>query len=348
MSLVQLADSLATHGGTPSEVAAVRGLASLLMGTGRVSTVTIDVDGKPGEYLATAQEIVLGGCPATMVCTMQLNAPIRSVIAFEKSFPRRAVQLFTADFSGESWAPPGSGGTMTYIDGTGAMYAGKSTSHTIAVARSDKPCVLPDTSIVAVNVTKECTQAEFNVSFDGTLALLTVTGFPDSLASPSTASTAAALASHRVRMTSQAIHGVHRTLAGICIDACQAPNPPGLTPPMPVPTFDTLAATLTASVGSDVALTFTVKNTRSNTLTIRFNDAQQYDFRVWNDKGVQLWHWAADKGFAQMLTSRTLAPGESVSWTEHFTPPAPGSYRAMAYLTSSSHFAVAFTSFSAP
>ena len=45
---------------------------------------------------------------------------------------------------------------------------------------------------------------------------------------------------------------------------------------------------------------------------------------------------------AQMLTTRALAPGESESFTEHFAPPSAGSYRAMGYLTSASHAAVAF------
>jgi len=268
------------------------------------------------------------------------QAPIRSIIAWEKSNPRRAVQLFTTDFSGESWQGPTSAGRMLFLDGNGAMYGGTSTSHSVSITPSDTPCFLPDTGIVALSTSKPCTQAEFDVAFDGTLALVPFEGRPDSVPAPTTAN---ALPSHHVTMSSQRVHGVNRLIYGICIDMCgNTPNPPGLTPPMPIPVRDSLTGTLTATVGSDVTLTFTVKNTKSTTATVRFNDGQQYDFRVWNSQGVQVWHWGADKGFTQALVTRTLAPGESMSYTEHFTPPGAGSYRAMAYLTSASHSAVAF------
>ena len=54
-ALMHLADSLSTNGGSASEIGAYRGLASLLVGTGRMSSLTISVDGTPSEFLATAQ-----------------------------------------------------------------------------------------------------------------------------------------------------------------------------------------------------------------------------------------------------------------------------------------------------
>jgi hypothetical protein len=148
-------------------------------------------------------------------------------------------------------------------------------------------------------------------------------------------------------MSSQPVHGAHVEAALQCPN-CVNPGQPGTTPPMMSPWRDSLTATLTASVGSDVTFTFTVKNTSSSSATLKFNDAQQYDIRVWNASNVLVWRWGADKAFTQALATRTLAPGESVSYVEHWKPTSAGSYHAMAYLTSSSHGAVAFANFQAP
>lgn len=345
-TLLHLADSLSAHGGTTSEVGAYRGLAALLMGTGRLSTVTISVDGISAPYLATAQEIDVNGCPAGAVCTAMLRAPIRSVIAWDKSNPRRAVQLFTTDFSGESWAPnPSVGGSMMLYDGTGALYGGSSTTHSVGVTHGDTPCDRPSQNVPAIHAPVPCTQAEFQVAFDATLNLVPLEG----LASDSLAGAAAsAPPSHRVAMTSQLVHGTHVQLTGLCIDSCSIPNPPGTTPPISPPWRDSLAASLAVSVGSDVTFSFTVKNTRSTSTDVHFNDGQQFDIRVWNDNNVLVWRWGAYKAFPQMVGTRTLAAGESVTWVEHWTLPARGSYRAAAYLTSSSHGAMASTTLTVP
>jgi hypothetical protein len=129
-----------------------------------------------------------------------------------------------------------------------------------------------------------------------------------------------------------------------CVDSTQ----PGSTPPVTIPRRDSLTATLTASVGSDVTFTFTVKNTGSTPAEVKFNDGQQYDIRVWDANDALVWRWGADKGFTLALVSRTLAPGESVTYVEHWTPKTAGKYRAMAYLTSSTHGAVGFTNVSVP
>jgi hypothetical protein len=235
---------------------------------------------------------------------------------------------------------------LTYLDGEGAMYRGTTTSETVTVTLSDTPCAPPDSMVLAMWAPSNCRQAEFSAAFDGTLALLPLGELlPDSIAAPTTPN---ALPSHRVTMASQQVHGAHTQIDGLCIDSCPVPNPPGTTPPVPSPSLDSLTATLTASVGSDVTFTFTVKNTKSTTAEVHFNDGQQFDIRVWNDAGKQVWRWGADKGFTQALVTRTLAPGESATYVEHWTPPAAGSYRAMTYLTSTSHAAVGFATFSKP
>jgi hypothetical protein len=345
-TLLHLADSLSANGGNASEVGAYRGLASLLMGTGRLSTVSIDVDGTASEYLATAQEIDANACPPGAVCAAVLRAPIRSIVAWEKSNPRRAVQLFTVDFSGEPWLDQAaSGGSLVYLDGAGSMYGGTSTSHDVSVKLSDTPCPKPDERMLAIWSTAPCRQAEFGVSCEGTLTLIPIEEMlPDSLRGTSVPANPAP--SHHLTMTSQQVHGTHLDLAGLCIDSCS--NPPGTTPPVQVPWRDSLTATLTASVGSDVTFTFTVKNPTAYPTVMKFNDAQQYDIRVWDANNALVWRWGPDKGFTQALVTRTLAPGESATYVEHWTPPASGSYRAMAYLTSSTHAAVGFANFSAP
>lgn len=343
--LLHIADSLSVNGGNASEVGAYRGLAALLVGTGRMSSVTISVDGVASEYLATAQEIGLNGCPPGAICTMMLRAPIRSVVAWEKSNPRRAVQLFTADFSGESWAGgPQTGGSMVLLDGAGAMYGGASASHSVNVMLGTTPCDPPDANRLAIYAPVPCTKAEFNVAFDGTLTLIPL---EQRFRQDSGATTSDAAPSHRVTMSSQQVHGTHVELQGLCIDSCA--NPPGTTPPMATPWRDSLQATLTTTTGSDVTFTFTVKNTKADSVaTVRFNDAQQFDIRVWDANEALVWRWGADQAFAQTVTTRTLAPGESATYVAHWSPPKTGSYHAMAYLTSSTHGAVAFANVSAP
>jgi hypothetical protein len=61
-----------------------------------------------------------------------------------------------------------------------------------------------------------------------------------------------------------------------------------------------------------------------------------------------VWRWSIDKAFTLALTSRTLAAGQSVTYTEHWTPAASGVYTAQAFLTSSSHRAASFAAFGVP
>lgn len=350
-TLLHLADSLAANGGSASEVGAYRGLASQLVGSGRLSTVTISVDGTPAEFLATAQELQTGGCPPGAMCTLMATLPIRWFSAWQKDHPRRMVQLFAP--SGMPVAgdmPLYDGNTpvaalrgLLYLDGAGAMYGGTTTSQSVSVTTSDTPCPTRDNPQPGVYPVWTCKLADFTVAFEGVATLMPL---DDMEAVPLAASAASAAPSHHLTMASQPVHGAHVDAPLQCIDC--PPKPPGTTPPMTSPWRDSLTATLTASVGSDVTFTFTVKNTRSTPVEMKFNDGQQYDIRVWDANDALVWRWAADKGFAQVVTTRTLAPGESVTYVEHWKPASAGSYHAMAYLTSSSHGAVAFANFSSP
>lgn len=352
--LLQLADSLSAHGGSASEVGAYRGLASLLVGTGRMSSVTISVDGTPSEFLATAQEIQFGGCPPEALCQTfaPTPAPDHAFIAWQKSDPRRMVQLFAHSYdlialAGGDSAAMVSIPSLLYFDGSGSLYSGSTTSRTFSVTTSDTPCTTPGNDPAAVYAAPwPCKQAEFTVSFDGVANLLPLEGLfaGDSVVTPS----ANAAPSHRISMSSQSVHGSHLEYTFTCM-GCVDSTQPGSTPPVTMPWRDSLAATLgTAVAGGDVTFTFTVKNTRDTTAYVRFNDAQQFDVRVWDANDSLVWRWGADQAFAQSLTTRTLAPGESMTFVAHWKPASAGQYHAMAYLTSASHGAVAFANVSAP
>lgn len=345
-AMLHLADSLSINGGNASEVGAYRGLASLLMDTGRLSSVTITVDDVTSEYLVTAQEIQFDGCPPEMLCTMQgVPSPIRSVVAWEKNNPRRMVQFFASVMPDLFWATGGAQvrPSLMFLDGAGSMYGGNAATQNISVTVSDTPCVQQSVFRTANYPPWPCRQAEFQVAFDGTLTLIPLEQIlPDALAGTQPNTNAAP--AHHLTMASQQVHGAHADLAGLCIECAN----PQTTPPMSTPWRDSLTATLTTTVGSDVTFTFTVTNTSAQSATVKFNDAQQYDIRVWDADESLVWRWGADKAFAQALTTRTLAAGESVTFVEYWKPASAGSYHAMAYLTSSSHGAVAFANFSAP
>jgi hypothetical protein len=72
--------------------------------------------------------------------------------------------------------------------------------------------------------------------------------------------------------------------------------------------------------GESVAMTLTLTNTSSKTLTLVFNDAQIYDFvikkRAAADQDSLVWNWAHDRLFAQALASLTLNPKEKHAYTQ--------------------------------
>jgi hypothetical protein len=53
-------------------------------------------------------------------------------------------------------------------------------------------------------------------------------------------------------------------------------------------------------------------------------------------------------GFVTMLTSRTIAANDHVTYAEQWTPAPSGTYIATAFLTSSSHHAESALSFTVP
>lgn len=76
-----------------------------------------------------------------------------------------------------------------------------------------------------------------------------------------------------------------------------------------------LASSLQVEVGREVVrLVLHVTNTSDRPVTLHFPTAQVYDFAIRLPDGATLWRWSEGRAFAQVLTDRTLAPGET--WTE--------------------------------
>lgn len=82
--------------------------------------------------------------------------------------------------------------------------------------------------------------------------------------------------------------------------------------------------------GDSVRMRMQVTNPTAEAQVLHFSSSQQYDFAVYNPDGEVLWKWSQDKAFAQMLTQRALAPGESYAVTAEWELPATlavGRYR---------------------
>jgi hypothetical protein len=84
-----------------------------------------------------------------------------------------------------------------------------------------------------------------------------------------------------------------------------------------------LVSTLQVEAGRDsVRFTFSLTNASAAPLVLEFATAQRYDFAVL-DGARTLWRWSEGRGFAQVLGTETLAPGETRSYSANWAPP-PG------------------------
>ena len=341
-----LADDASRAGADPDVVTAYRDIGWALGRGGRVSPVTVVVDGTPLDFVATAQQIETSGGPA---CTMMESfcltlPPLRSVVAWERANPRRVVQLTvaaggTSTASQLSTVAPTITG-LVYFDGAGGTWFGTSGTRQIdATTLSDTPCsTTPRTPTPnPVPDLVRCTQAEFTASFSGTV------GVPPFAMRANTAT-----GTHTIAMASQPVHGARLevTLPAGCRLCAGYPAP--ALPPINL-RGGALVASLSASLAASVVtLELRVTNPQTVPVTVQFSSGQQYDFRVRRSDGSVVWVWSADKLFAAALTSRTLAAGETATYTAAWTPTVHGSLIAEGQLTSTSHLAGAGTSFTVP
>jgi hypothetical protein len=94
----------------------------------------------------------------------------------------------------------------------------------------------------------------------------------------------------------------------------------------------TLAGTLTAvTQDGDVHFRYDVTNEGEEPIDLQFSSAQTHDVVVL-DGDEEVWRYSADRMFAQMLQSKTVDAGETVSFEAEWTDPVPGEFDAVAFL----------------
>jgi hypothetical protein len=330
-----LAEDAFRAGADPDVSSAYRDIGIALGRGGRVSPVTIAVDGTPLEFLATAQQLETSAGPA---CTSPESfcltlPPLRNIIAWDKANPRRVVQLTVSAGSTvighqtPTTVPTIAG--LLYFDGAGGWYVGTNGTQQIGdPALSGTPCrtTAPPPSPSSEPDLSQCTQAEFTASFSGTV------GVPPF---PMRANTATG--THTIAMASQSIHGSRLvvTLPASC-PLCEG-FPRQALPPVNLQGGALRTTLSTAATASLVTFKLDVTNPQTVPVTLEFNSGQQFDFRVRRVDGTTVWMWSADKAFTGALTSRTLAAGETVTYTATWAPTAHGSFIAEGRLTSTSH-----------
>jgi hypothetical protein len=342
-ALDHIADSLFSAGVDGAVSSAYHDLANVVRSGAGVGSVVISVDGTPAEYFATAQSFDQNYCPPNAVCAMLYRPPLNSFVAWQKSNPRRVVQLITDGTSQTDIIYPAyphpDRASLIYLDGAGGVFFGIPSTRGVTVAPTGEECAAPTAPPEASYVFPpvSCRRAEFTVSFTGTVQSMQVVRGNT------------ATGTHTIDMAQTTVPGTLLAAAPGCT-TCSLDAPP-MRPPISIMGNSTqlLPGLRAAANGRDVTLTFTVTNTSAAPVQLQFNSGQQYDFVVRSaTTGSIVWQWSADKGFITALTSRTLASGESAVYMEHFAAPAAGVYNAQAMLTSSSHRAGAATAFSVP
>jgi hypothetical protein len=76
-----------------------------------------------------------------------------------------------------------------------------------------------------------------------------------------------------------------------------------------------------------------IENDTNETVTFMHTNSQQYDFIIRDDLGTEVYRWSYGKGFLTVITTRILAPGESLVYEEAIelidndkNPLQPGNY----------------------
>jgi hypothetical protein len=101
----------------------------------------------------------------------------------------------------------------------------------------------------------------------------------------------------------------------------------------------TLTGSLDTEVDTDrVSFSFRVENDGDEHVTLSFRDACTADFAVLDgEEGAERWRWSQGRMFTQALQSKTLVPGESVTYEGEWQNPQSGSYTAVATLEADNH-----------
>jgi hypothetical protein len=350
-TFTDMADSVTRNGGDPQVGDAYGNIATILRMGGRVTPVTISIDGAATPFVATATsvETKFASCTLPTCSDVPQSVVQRTLIAWVKDDPTRIVQL-TSTSDDEpigsipdptllaSWAPTAS---LLYMDGAGGTYAGTSGTQAFAVTKLDTACPLPPDTVryVMIYTMPHCVLADVAVRFSVSAAPTTIV-----LANNSATGT------HTVAMSEQTVAGTHHEfIVAPCDTGCVVAPGPGVPPPVSLRPSTELPSTLSATVGAGVTLTFTVRNPADTAIAVSFPSGQRYDFVVTDSTtGRDVWRWSASRTFVQSAQSEPIPAGGSLTYTESWTPAATGKYLAHGQLASTSQRADAYASVVVP
>jgi hypothetical protein len=106
-----------------------------------------------------------------------------------------------------------------------------------------------------------------------------------------------------------------------------------VAPPQSDPLSLQLSAPASASVGTAIRLTLTLKNTTKQPVQVMLGGRPPTDFVVTTPEGAEVWRWSTDQVVQAILEVRTLQPGEQLEYNTEWnlkhsrgTLPSPGRY----------------------
>lgn len=109
---------------------------------------------------------------------------------------------------------------------------------------------------------------------------------------------------------------IHRLMLALTVAGTLAAlsSPAGAQPGLTV----TVASDRPAyAVGAPITFTLTVTNASGAPVQLSFPSGQRYDFAVTSATGAaEAWRWSRDRAFTQSFEMRTLAPGETLTFSE--------------------------------
>ena len=100
-----------------------------------------------------------------------------------------------------------------------------------------------------------------------------------------------------------------------------------------------LASSLRVTVDDGVELAFHVTNASDRKLELTFPSGQTHDFMILDAAQREIWRWSRERMFTQAVQTKMLDGGETLTFDERWRPSAltPGTYTAVALLTSDNH-----------
>ncbi len=95
-----------------------------------------------------------------------------------------------------------------------------------------------------------------------------------------------------------------------------------------------LATSLDVTVEEQVSFDFAVVNAGQKKLEVNFRDGQTHELVVLDANGREVWRWSEGRMFTQSMQNRVLRTSDSLRYEEQWRDPSPGTYVAVATLSS--------------